>query len=49
MASVPSAARAQPPRDAVSTEHASSVRIVPFDAPLGAEVIGLDLAQPLDA
>lgn len=49
MASVPSAARAQPPRDAVSAEHASSVRIVPFDAPLGAEVIGLDLSQPLDA
>lgn len=49
MASVTSAARAQPPRDAVSPQHSSSVRIVPFDAPLGADVIGLDLSQPLDA
>ncbi|MCE4313469.1 hypothetical protein LYZ90_22400, partial [Xanthomonas hortorum pv. vitians] len=36
-------------RDPYSRVHSSSVRIVPFDAPLGAEVIGFDLSQPLDA
>ncbi|WP_127170602.1 TauD/TfdA dioxygenase family protein [Xanthomonas euvesicatoria] len=49
MASITSAARVHTPRDASSPVQSSSVRIVPFDAPLGAEVIGLDLAQPLDA
>ena len=44
MASATSAARAPIPRG-----HASGVQIVPFDAPLGAEVIGLALSQPLDA
>ncbi|CAD0309177.1 hypothetical protein NCPPB940_09320 [Xanthomonas hortorum pv. taraxaci] len=36
-------------RDPYSRVHSSSVRILPFDAPLGAEVIGFDLSQPLDA
>ncbi|WP_355607543.1 TauD/TfdA family dioxygenase [Xanthomonas cannabis] len=49
MASSRSAARVQPPRADATTAAASGVRIVPFDAPLGAEVIGLDLSQPLDA
>ncbi|SOO27740.1 Taurine dioxygenase [Xanthomonas phaseoli pv. phaseoli] len=49
MASITSATRVHTPRDASSPVQTSSVRIVPFDAPLGAEVIGLDLAQPLDA
>ncbi|MCC5087782.1 TauD/TfdA family dioxygenase [Xanthomonas campestris] len=44
MASATSAARAPTPHS-----HASGVQIVPFDAPLGAEVIGLALSQPLDA
>ncbi|MCS3746622.1 taurine dioxygenase [Xanthomonas arboricola] len=49
MASVNSAARVQPPRNDATAAQASAVRIVPFDAPLGAEVLGLDLSQPLDA
>ncbi len=49
MASVSSAARVQSPRNDATTAQASAVRIVPFDAPLGAEVLGLDLSQPLDA
>lgn len=49
MASVTSAPRAQTARTAASTVQACGVRFVPFDAPPGAEVIGLDLAQPLDA
>ncbi|MBB3835486.1 taurine dioxygenase [Xanthomonas arboricola] len=49
MASSRSAARVQPPRADATTAAASGVRILPFDAPLGAEVIGLDLSQPLDA
>ncbi|PPV08700.1 taurine dioxygenase [Xanthomonas bromi] len=38
----------QTPRDASSPGQTAGVRIVPFDATLGAEVIGLHLAQPLD-
>ncbi|MEA9588961.1 TauD/TfdA family dioxygenase [Xanthomonas sp. WHRI 10064A] len=49
MASVSSAARVQSPRNDAAAVQTSGVRIVPFDAPLGAEVIGLDLSQPLDA
>ncbi|MCS3811109.1 TauD/TfdA family dioxygenase [Xanthomonas sp. 4461] len=49
MASVNSAARVQSPRNDATAAQASAVRIVPFDAPLGAEVLGLDLSQPLDA
>ncbi|MEA9564308.1 MULTISPECIES: TauD/TfdA family dioxygenase [unclassified Xanthomonas] len=49
MASVSSTARVQSPRNDAATVQTSGVRIVPFDAPLGAEVIGLDLSQPLDA
>ncbi|AJQ82075.1 TauD/TfdA dioxygenase family protein [Xanthomonas oryzae] len=49
MASITSAARVQTPRDASSPVQRSGVRIAPFDGPLGAEVIGLNLSQPLDA
>ncbi|MCC8619640.1 TauD/TfdA dioxygenase family protein [Xanthomonas vesicatoria] len=49
MASVSSAARVQSPRNDATAAQASGVRIVPFDAPLGAQVLGLDLSQPLDA
>ncbi|KAB7768255.1 TauD/TfdA dioxygenase family protein [Xanthomonas maliensis] len=44
MANATSAARVQRASAAAAT-----VRIVPFDAPLGAEVLGLDLSQPLSA
>jgi len=33
----------------VASSAIDEVRILPFDAPLGAEVIGLDLSRPLDA
>ena len=37
-----------PPANSQGLPHATGVQIRAFDAPLGAEVLGLDLSQPLD-